>query len=212
MRTYVYVDGFNLYHGALEGLPFKWLNLWALAETLLPGNQIAKVKYFTARVRGLPHDPDQPTRQQTYLRALGTVPNLHISFGHFLSNDVNLPLADGSGWATVARWEEKGSDVNLATHLVRDAFCGEYDVAMIVSNDSDLAEAITIVRNDTGLPVGFAPPVLRKRPDGSSRRMSNVLKNVAAFRKTIRQSSLRQSQFPNPIEIEGGQIHKPPDW
>jgi hypothetical protein len=26
MRTWEYVDGFNLYYGAVKGTPYKWLN------------------------------------------------------------------------------------------------------------------------------------------------------------------------------------------
>ena len=55
MRTFVYVDGFNLYYGALKGTPFKWLDLVALfGKVLQPRHDILKVKYFTARGRERP--------------------------------------------------------------------------------------------------------------------------------------------------------------
>ena len=41
--------------------------------------------------------------------------------------------------------EEKGSDVNLATYLVADGFRDLYDTAVVVSNDSDLAEPLKLV-------------------------------------------------------------------
>ena len=82
MKTIVYVDGFNLYYGSLRGTPCKWLNLQRLGELLLPQNGIIAIKYFTAKVSARPHDPDQPIRQQTYLRALHTLPNVEIMFGH----------------------------------------------------------------------------------------------------------------------------------
>ena len=64
MRTRVYVDGFNLYYGALKGTPFKWLDLVKLAYQLLPvGYSVTKLKYFTARVSGIP-DAGAPARQQ----------------------------------------------------------------------------------------------------------------------------------------------------
>ena len=50
MRTIVYVDGFNLYYGLLRGTRHKWLDLKDLFEKLLPRNDIALVKYFTARI------------------------------------------------------------------------------------------------------------------------------------------------------------------
>ena len=93
MRTRVYIDGFNLYYGCLKSTPHKWLNPHALACALLPKNQIDLVRYFTARVSARPNDPDQPTRQQTYLRALATIPEIRVHFGHFLTHEVVMPLA-----------------------------------------------------------------------------------------------------------------------
>ena len=71
MRTFVYVDGFNLYYGCLKRSRWKWLDLVALFERVLqPHHEIAAVKYFTARVSGTPGDPSTPQRQDVYLRAL----------------------------------------------------------------------------------------------------------------------------------------------
>jgi len=121
MNTYVYVDGFNLYYGAVKGTPHKWLNILSLCQKLLPRNKILKIKYFTALVTARPGDPGQPSRQQIYLRALRTIPDLDIIYGHFLEHSVRLPLVNGlSGkiqYAQVMKTEEKGSDVNLAAFL-----------------------------------------------------------------------------------------------
>ena len=84
--TNVYIDGFNLYYGCIRRTPFKWLNPAKLCSQLLPsGYQIHRIRYFTARVSGTPNKPDAPTRQQIYLRALRTLPNLSISYGRFLT-------------------------------------------------------------------------------------------------------------------------------
>ena len=64
MRTFVYVDGFNLYYGALKGTAFKWLDPVALLKRILqPHHDIVKLKYFTARVSGTPADQSKPQRQ-----------------------------------------------------------------------------------------------------------------------------------------------------
>ncbi len=57
IRTNIYVDGFNLYYGALKKTPYRWLNLDALFKLLFPKNNILETKYFTARVSGRPNDP-----------------------------------------------------------------------------------------------------------------------------------------------------------
>ena len=90
MRTFVYVDGFNLYYGALKGSSWKWLDLVTLFEQVLqPHHQILAVKYFTARVSGTARNPSKPQRQDVYLRALRRYrPQVEVYFGHFLSHSV----------------------------------------------------------------------------------------------------------------------------
>jgi uncharacterized LabA/DUF88 family protein len=162
IRTNVYIDGFNLYYGALRKTPYRWVNLRTLCQLLLPKNSIAEIKYFTARVTARPNDPDQAVRQQLYFRALETLPGLSIHYGHFLTHEVMMPLVSVPGrpqqYARVIKTEEKGSDVNLATHLLHDAHMGRFDVAVIVSNDSDLLEPIKIVRGQLGRKVGILNP------------------------------------------------------
>jgi hypothetical protein len=70
IKTYVYIDGFNFYYGALKKTPYRWVNIRRLCELLLPKNTITEIKYFTALVSARPSDLDQPVRQQLYLRAL----------------------------------------------------------------------------------------------------------------------------------------------
>src|SRR5438105_7620617 len=95
MRTYVYVDGFNLYYGGLKDTKYKWLDLKALFTGILRAqNQIQKIKYYTARVSARPDDLDAPTLQDIYLRALELyIPELTIVEGRFLQKQVMMKLA-----------------------------------------------------------------------------------------------------------------------
>src|SRR4051812_37222606 len=126
MRTNVYIDAFNLYYGCLKGSSSKWLDPLKFCQTALPKNQIHRIRYFTAHIKARPDDPQQPDRQQAYLRALQTLPNLSIHHGRYLENKVRMrlaePLPDGTTQVQVLKSEEKGSDVNLATYLLVDAF------------------------------------------------------------------------------------------
>jgi hypothetical protein len=94
MATIVYIDGFNLYYGALKGTPHKWLVLAALSRRLLPKDQIVAIRYFTALVAARQGDPQQPQRQQAYLRALRTIPGFTVHLGHYLTHSVRMPLAN----------------------------------------------------------------------------------------------------------------------
>lgn len=204
MKTIIYVDGFNLYYGALKGTPYKWLDLHELCRLLLPQHQLIRIKYFTARVSARPNDPGQPTRQQTYLRALRTLPNLDIIFGHFLAHEILMPLASNPNQTVrVIKTEEKGSDVNIAAHLVHDGHQGLFDVAVLITNDSDLLEPLKIVRYELKLPVGVLNP---------QKKASRVLAQHASFIKQIRQGVLAASQFPTPLQDANGVFHKPGAW
>lgn len=207
MKTIVYIDGFNLYYGAVKGTPYKWLNVAVMCQLLLPQHNIVKIKYYTAKVSARPHDPGQPVRQQTFLRALETIPNLEIVYGQFLQSTISMLLANpqpgGPKFATVVKTEEKGSDVNIAAHMVHDGHLGLYDTAVIVSNDSDLVEPVKIARYELHKTVGMLNP--QKRPSHSLRQHVN-------FMKPIRKGVLGQSQFPLQLTDATGTFHKPPSW
>lgn len=206
--SYVYVDGFNLYYGAVKDTPYKWLDINRMIQLILPKNQVLKIKYFTALVNARPQDPDQPIRQQIYLRALKTIPNLEIILGHFLTHPVRLPLVNpipGQNlYAEVIKTEEKGSDVNIATHLLYDGVKNAYGVAILISNDSDLVEPIKIVKNDLYKAVIVLNPNLLYP--------SQELKKTATFVKDIRQGVLAVSQFPNTMQDNNGTFTKPAGW
>ena len=204
MKANIYVDGFNLYYGALKNTPFRWLDIAKLCRIMLPRDTINQIKYFTALVNPRPTDPDQLTRQQTYLRALQTIPNLEIIFGHFLSHEVLMPLAPPKhGFEKVIKTEEKGSDVNLALHLLSDGYKNVYDGAVVVSNDSDLLMPIQFVKKELGKIVGILNP--QKHP-------SKVLITNADFVKNIRTGVLAKSLFPRVLVDSKGKFEKPTHW
>ena len=205
--TNIYIDGFNLFYGALRKTPYRWLDIEKLCGFLLPGHTIGQIKYFTAKVSARPDDLDQPVRQQLYLRALGTLPKVSVHLGHFLTHKVRMPLAGPAGqplqYVQVIKTEEKGSDVNLATHLLHDAHLGRFDVAVIVSNDSDLLGPVRIVREELGKTVGALNP--HQNP---SRAMLPHLD----FYKPIRKGVLQASQFPDTLSDQHGTFTKPAAW
>ena len=226
MDTHVYIDGFNLYYGLLKRSPHKWLDLERFCDQLLPRNAVNKIYYFTARVDARPQDPDQPTRQLAYLQALASLKRVEVHLGNFMSSVVSQvvvasdpangrPLriggqpvlkTDAAGnleKAWVFKTEEKGSDVNLAAHLLRDAYRGACQCAVVISNDSDLLTPLSMAKADCGLVLGLALP----RPQGSLQ-----LKSLADFIKRPRPHHLASSQLPDPVQTLTGLIHKPQSW
>lgn len=205
----VYIDGFNLYYGSMRRSAHKWLNLQSLCDDLLPAFQVELVRYFTARAASRPTDPDVNLRQQVYLRALETLPNLEIHYGSFLTKTTKMVLASSPPlnpqFVEVIKTEEKGSDVNLASHLLLDAARDRADAFVVISNDSDLMEPIRIVRQEFGKTVGIINP--HQHPSYA------LMKCGPNFTKRIRQGALAANQFPDPVvAADGSIIQKPSSW
>ena len=135
------------------------------------------------------------------------MPNLDIVLGRFLTSEVRMPVADHlsdrTTYVRVVKTEEKGSDVNIASHVLRDAFRGKCDAAILVTNDSDLVEPIRIVREELGLVVGLLNP---------HKRASRVLHRYASFMRPIRNGVLAVSQFPLEVHDQTGVFRKPERW
>ena len=131
MLTYVYVDGTGLYLSALKGTPYKWLDIKALCERLLPHNNIVQIRYFAER---LPV-PDAAQRQETYLRALASFEEISV---HVV--------------------KRRRLQAEMAAFLVVDAPVHHYECAVLVTNDAEFAVPIELVRSELRRPVGVISP------------------------------------------------------
>ena len=203
-RVVVYIDGFNLYYGMRSKgwRRYYWLDLNRLAERLLrSGQELARVRYFTARVLPDAGSVDKARRQNTYLEALGALPGLAIHYGYYLRKDRRCPNCSVT-WQT---YEEKMTDVNIAVALLSDAYEDAFDTAIVVSADSDLVRPITTIRErfpEKRVVVVFPP-----------NRASKRLRNVATAAFTIGSGVLRNSQFPMRVVGSGGsEVERPREW
>ena len=199
-RVNVYIDGFNLYFGLLEAgfSNCKWLNLNKLVHNLIQSNQeIGDIKYFTSRVS---NDPDKQKRQTTYIEALETV-NIKIYYGNYQSDRTQCRLC-GNIWPT---YHEKMTDVNIATQMLIDAYQDSYDMAMLISGDSDLVPPIRAIHelfNKKRVLVAFPP----KRHNAS-------VALIAKGSLTIGRKKLVDSQFEIEVKKKDGFIlRKPQSW
>jgi hypothetical protein len=115
-----------------------------------------------------------------------------------------MPLsAPAKGYARVIKTEEKGSDVNIATHLLVDAFHNDFELAVIISNDSDLLAPIQVVTREFGKPVGLLNP---------HQNTSVTLQPHVLFVKHIRKGVLANSLFPETLRDSKGSFKKPASW
>ncbi|MXY87929.1 MAG: NYN domain-containing protein [Dehalococcoidia bacterium] len=207
VTTIVYIDGLNFYYGAVKGTPHKWVDLEAVCRRLLPRDEIVKIRYFTARLTKQQDDPQRPVRQDMYLRAVAVNPLVEIHYGHFVTRRTRLPLAHPrpgeSPTVTVLKSEEKGTDVNLASHLLVDAFRERCTKAVVVSNDSDLAEPIRVAQAECGVAVVVVNPHPRER---RSRELQGT-----DFRQ-LRRGVVEKCQLPTVLRDDSGTIRKPEGW
>lgn len=207
-RTIIYIDGFNLYYGCLKNSPYKWLDLKSLFTNLLDSShEIVKIKYYTAHISSRSGNNDSMLRQKYYLQAIKKyIPELEIYYSHYLTHQISAKVVNPPpDFIKVYKTEEKGSDVNLALHILNDAWLNEYDCAVVVSNDSDLAESLRLVKSQNNKTIGLIFP-----NTDTKRRPSRELSKYANFIKHIRTKVLSNSLLPE--NIPGSSIHKPKDW
>jgi uncharacterized LabA/DUF88 family protein len=177
---------------------FKWLNIRDLSESLLKlGKEIVGIKYFTSRVS---NNPDKQKRQSTYIEALETV-GIKIYYGHYQRDAIECRRCNNV-WAN---YNEKMTDVNIATQMLVDAYQDNYDMAMLISGDSDLVPPIKAIHDlfkQKRVFVAFPP-----------KRYNNSVALVAKGSMTIGRKKLMDHQFPpEVIKPDGFVLVKPVDW
>lgn len=215
-RTFVYIDGFNLYYGAIRHNRAHWLDLEAFGKALNGGVPVDRVLYCTAMSRSSKSDPLKAQRQEAYHRALrAACPKVELLFGNFTKHPKPYPITGCPGpTACLARvdvWEEKGSDVNLGARLVHDAHRDLFERAIVITGDSDLAEPVRIVAKELGREVVVVNP---RSPDPENRRKQGAgkLQQVATHHTTLSPEILLAAQLPDPVVAGSRSYRKPDEW
>jgi uncharacterized LabA/DUF88 family protein len=199
-RVSVYIDGFNLYFGMMDAgfKACKWLNVEKLVRNYLTSNQeLIEIKYFTSRIT---NNPQKQKRQTTYLEAIDTT-EVKIIYGLYKAKQIECENC-GHNWNIS---NEKMTDVNIATHLIIDAFQNKYDTAILISGDSDLVPPIKAVHQHFPNKVVsvFFPP----------NRHNNTVAGASKGSQIIGRKKLIDSQFEENVRKRDGFIlHKPSEW
>lgn len=227
LRTRAYVDGYNLYYGCLKGTPYKWLDLLVLLEKhLLPSSAPFSsillplgVKYFTAKIlskaaKGL-NSVSSQARYHTALRKLhGNRIELIEGYYSLTESTAKLiPKTAPATWprdcaeALVWKLEEKQSDVNLALQVYHDAIMGDVDQVVIITNDTDIAPALKLIREHTSVYIGLVIPT---RPQEREPNAELALR-AHWVRRHINPSELAMAQMPRVIPGRRVTV-KPTSW
>lgn len=206
MRLNVYIDGLNLYYGAVKGTKHKWLDIERLFTVLRPHDEIRTIYYFTALISG-----SGAQRQLTYLRALESSARVQVVLGKFKLKTVKCGVSSCqfSGDRRFQMPEEKRTDVHIALAMLSDAWEGDCDGLVLVSGDSDLVPAIGMMKQRPN-PKKVIVYIPARHPQ---RGAAIELRAAADKHKVLPNHLVKLCQFPDKIpDGSGSVIQKPPDW
>ncbi|MCL6308920.1 6-hydroxy-3-succinoylpyridine 3-monooxygenase [Pseudomonas syringae] len=224
LRTRIYIDGYNFYYGCLRGTPYKWLDLLPLFEKhILPSALVMdgegrirhsflltspSIKFFTAKIiESVARAADSVSSQARYHTALRKLHDGRIELieGYYAVNKMKVKVVDAEyphraprECQEIQAWkvEEKQSDVNLALQAYHDAITGQIDHAVIVTNDTDIAPALKMIRAHTNVLIGVVVPTT----DQSRPPNTDLVKLAHWKREYINASELAACQLPRVIQ------------
>lgn len=205
LRSIVYIDGFNLYYGALKGTAYKWLDLDKYFRLLRQNDDVQAIRYFTALVDG-----SSRTDQQKYLSAINTLPLVHTILGRYKRKQVacGVRACMHAGKKHFDRTEEKQTDVNIALQMLDDAYRGLAERFVLVSGDSDLVPAVNLIKTRfPAINIVLYVPALNAVRGAAVELRASVDKH-----RTLPNNLFKLAQLPPTIHVGGIAISKPADW
>ena len=204
-KVIVYVDGYNFYYGLRNGgarwRRTYWLDIVKLFERMMfPDQELVEVNYYSAR----PVDDPQAYNNQDELFSVNLLnPRFKLHLGRYKKKKFKC---QNCGFKNKT-YEEKESDVRVATGMLVDVFTKRCDITVIVSADSDMIPSVEIIK-------AFAPehPVVNFVPPNQE---SFTLAEKCDAVLWMKQYKARfvQSMLPNEIELANGHVlHRPSNW
>ncbi len=209
-RVIAYIDGYNFYKGLLDAglLTSRWLDLHGTCKSLLrPNQELVIVRYFTTRVR---RNPEKTKRQAAYIDALLASGGIEIDYGVFTTRGLEFCKQCKEKLCKECKRKskipkEKQTDVNIAVRLLDDAYSDRFDVAIVISGDSDLVPAINYILEQ------FPKKIVLVAPP--PKRISNHLAKSASGVLRISNEVITSNHLPNPvITSDGHEKYAPRGW
>ncbi|MBI5915645.1 MAG: NYN domain-containing protein [Bacteroidetes bacterium] len=202
IRVNFYFDGFNFYYGLKSKgwKSFYWLDLVSFSEKFLRSNQeIQSVNYFSA----VPHERGMADRQDLLFSANKLNPKFNLFLGKYMKKHITC-----YNCATrFQTYEEKQTDVQIATKVIRDVVLDKCDVSILITADSDLIPPIDFIRevNPLHKVVVLFPP---NRSSFDWRAKAN-----AAISLDRHFDKFQNSMLPNAVTLPNGYVcYRPGNW
>jgi uncharacterized LabA/DUF88 family protein len=198
-RIIVYVDGFNFYFGlkSKRWRKYYWLDMVKFMESFLrPHQELVAVKYFSAVQKNF----EKADRQDLFFQANKISSKFHLELGKFLQKKLVCRNCKDE----IIQYEEKETDVRIATHMLNDVVQNKCDISILVSADSDLIPPIEAIRelNAKHKIWVFFPP----------QRYSNDLMSISdrAIKLDQHQLKFDSSVLPDQVILKSGYVAKRP--
>lgn len=134
-RVMVFIDGSNLYHSLRDQLGRTDLDFEKFYRKLVGDRRLVRVYYYNAPVDQT-KQPQQYASQRRFFDRMRRLPYLEMRLGRLVYRN----------WPTAQPYE-KGIDIKLATDMLVHAFRGNYEVAVLVSGDTDFGDALQAVKD-----------------------------------------------------------------
>ena len=176
----VYIDGLNLHRRLMERMNTSgWVDYWKLVEVILRNFEIVAVRVFTA----LYSTEDAVVAKDIWNQQTSTYPKLSIHLGRVKKTTRMYPTTKSAnrdpsdGVAKVKKFEEKGSDVSLAAHMVLDASQNRANIYFVMSSDTDFEPALRVLKEQLGVQIGVISTT-ENVPKLFSQLSPNVIRHV----------------------------------
>lgn len=201
-RVIFYIDGFNCYFGLRENgwKCYYWLDYPKLARNLtrkIENSKLVATKYFTSRITS---PEEKRIRQKNYHEVLELRGHLQFYWGNYKDHQYDCSGCRRPNFIQ----NEKQTDVNIAVQMMVDAHQNNFDVAVLISGDSDLVPPIVAIKE-----LFPQKQVLACFPP---RRSSKEIRNVTKGQIHMHEADFKNSQLPSEIERPDGYIYKVPNY
>lgn len=202
-KVVAFVDGFNVYYSMQKSQgnvlhKYKWLNLRKLLNKYVFSQTevLDEIYYFSA----LTNENDKRMRHLTYVNALRSE-NIKTVWGYLRYDPTDCPSCK----TTFMKPIEKQTDANIISQVMKMAILDEFDLALIVSADSDLVPMIKAVKH--------IKPTKEFRVVIPINQKAKELTQVCGDRRKIQDVHLADSQFPETVTLTDGMtISRPKEW
>ncbi|MFH1383195.1 MAG: NYN domain-containing protein [Chloroflexota bacterium] len=135
-RVMIFIDGSNMYHSLKGEFRRTDIDLRKFCDKLIDRRRLIRIYYYNATV-GRKEEPDRYMRQQAFLNSVKMIPYCEVRLGRLVYYN----------WPNTPPYE-KGIDIMLTTDLLTHSFKNNYDVAILVTGDSDYVGAVQAAKDN----------------------------------------------------------------